>query len=234
MKHLVFQLAAPLMSWGNEMAREERPSDGHPRKSAILGLLGAALGKPRSDPWHGESARTLGFATVVLRPGVRMIDYHTVATPEGTKSYESRRDEAEVSDYTVQTLREYLSDAYFLVALWNGTPADLEKYAHFLEEPVWTPYAGRKCCSLSLPFAPQVLDTSTLEEAFQAYRLYEPLVPEEAEFSIYWERHPATQLVSTSVSARNDALISREKKLFRTRDEYQGTLHLERRDHVSV
>lgn len=228
MKHLLFQIAAPMMSWGNEMARSERPTDGHPRKSAILGLLGAALGKPRSDPWHNEAHAALGFATAVLRPGVRIMDYHTVSTPEGTKRYETRHDEVEASDYTVQTTREYLCDAYFMVALWPKKELDLKKISESLERPVWELYAGRKSCPFSLPLAPKIFDVPTLQEAFQAYQktLWKPLLTEDDSFKVYWEDHPSAGVEADAVSVRNDSIVSLPKRLFRSRTENEGSLVL--------
>lgn len=217
------------MSWGNELARTERTSDGYPRKSAVLGMVGAALGKPRSDPWHVEAQETLGFATVVLRQGVRMTDYHTVLTPQGPTKYDTRKDEIEASDYTVQTLREYLCDAYFLVGFWQvpgGRGAELEEMAQALREPVWEIYAGRKSCPLSLPAAPLLEEFQSLEEAFLAYkdRLFDPIRPEERDLAIYWESHPSTALKSDGIVVRHDGLANRAKRLYRMRSENQGTI----------
>lgn len=229
MKHLVFQIQAPLMSWGNELARAERPTDGHPRKSAILGLLGAAMGKARSDPWHSQVQDALGFATMVIRPGVRIVDYHTVATPEGPRRYDTRKEEAEASHYTVQTLREYLCDAYFVVALWqvpSGPGVELEAFAHHLTYPVWEVFAGRKSCPLGLPTAPRIADVDTLETALADYTtlIFPPLKPEAREFGVYWEEHPSPGMEASSSSTRNDALVSRAKKLYRARVEFQGMI----------
>lgn len=231
MRHLLFQIAAPMMSWGNELARAERPTDGHPRKSAILGMLGAALGKPRSDPWHSQIQDAVGFATIVIRPGTRIVDYHTVATPEGPKRYDTRKEEAEASDYTVQTLREYLCDAYFVIVLWqvpDGPGVEFEALAHGLTHPTWEIFAGRKSCPLSLPTAPRIVDQPSLQAAFVAYMntLFEPLLPETREFAAYWEEHPLPGLASSGSTSRNDALVNRAKKLFRSRTEHQGSLIL--------
>jgi CRISPR system Cascade subunit CasD len=228
-KHLIFQIAAPIMSWGNEQARSERTSDGHPRKSAVLGMVGAALGKPREDPWHAETQDALGFAALVLQPGTRMTDYHTVLTPQGPKRYETRAAEISASDYTVQTFREYLCDAYFLVGFWQlpgGRGAELEAMAKALEEPVWEVYAGRKSCPLSLPAAPLLIDVPSLEEAFRGYkdRIFAPLRPERQDLAVYWESHPSTALKSAGAFERHDGLVSRAKRLYRTRSEHQGTI----------
>lgn len=230
MKHLLFQIAAPIQAWGNEHAREERPTDGHPRKSAVLGLLGAASGRVRSDPWHGTASQALGFAVAVLRAGQRLADYHTVLTPRAGRSFATRREEVEAADYTVETLREYLSDAYFLVAVWQhpqGPGAELEALAAVLERPVFGLYAGRKSCTLSLPPAPVVADVSTLLEAFRSYRknLHPALIPEkELACRVYWENHPSAGLAVVSKSIRHDALVDRERSLYLGRGENEGSL----------
>jgi CRISPR system Cascade subunit CasD len=230
-RHLLYQVAAPIMSWGNENARSDRPTDDRPRKSAALGQLGAALGKVRADPWHQEAQAALGFASVTLRAGDRMLDYHTVLTPTGPTRYATRREEVEASDYTVQTNREYLSDAYFLIAFWQhpkGPGAELDAIAAALEAPTWHIYAGRKSCTLSLPLSPIVLDVPSLEKAFEGFktRIYRPLAGKEGPRPVYWEDHPATGLERTSIAQRQDALVSREKHLFRIRYENEGSIIL--------
>jgi CRISPR system Cascade subunit CasD len=229
MKTLLWQIAAPTQSCGNEHARQDRPTDGHPRKPAILGMLGAARGMARSDLGHVALAQAIGFAVAVLRPGHRFTDYHTVLTPKAGQFFATRREEVAASDYTSETYREYLSDAYFLVAIWQkpeGQGADLDALARALENPVFELFAGRKSCSLSLPPAPMVVDATTLLEAFRAYkkRLFTPLVPEGAfTCRIYWEDHPSSGLESTGVHDRKDALVDRARNLFRSRMEYEGS-----------
>lgn len=235
MKHLLFQISAPIQSWGNEHARQERPSDDHPRKSGILGLLGAATGKGRADGWHREIAESTGFATLVLRPGHRMVDYHTVLTPRGVGRYATRREEVEASDYTVETEREYLSDSYFLVALWAHQDLDLSFLSQALEQPVFELFAGRKACVLALPPAPLLVDTSTLREAFLAYKgkLYEPLL-EEGPFRIYWEDHPSSGLTVVQTVERHDQTVDRMKHRYRVRQENEGSFSFEEAANVPV
>src|SRR6185295_12377864 len=60
---LVFRLYGPLASWGEVAVGEVRPSNLHPTRSALLGLLGAALGLRRSDEAAlADLARTVRFA----------------------------------------------------------------------------------------------------------------------------------------------------------------------------
>ncbi|MBU1741588.1 MAG: CRISPR-associated protein Cas5 [Proteobacteria bacterium] len=46
---LLFRLYGPLASWGGIAVGEYRPTDAHPSKSAVLGLLAAAAGVDRAD-----------------------------------------------------------------------------------------------------------------------------------------------------------------------------------------
>ena len=49
MKYCVFRLYAPLCSWGEIAVGGERRSAFHPSKSAIIGLIAAAMGLERED-----------------------------------------------------------------------------------------------------------------------------------------------------------------------------------------
>ena len=79
MDYLLLTLRAPLQSWGTHAAVGElRPSADHPGRSALAGLLAAALGIRRDKP---EALLALHQA---LRLAVRqdaghgrMTDYHT-------------------------------------------------------------------------------------------------------------------------------------------------------------
>lgn len=228
MRHLVFQIAAPLMSFGSAGAKQERGTDGHPSKGFALGFLGAALGKKRDDPWH-DLSKDLGFAVLTIKPGVRVEDYHTVATPRGTDRYATRRQEVQASDYTVETWREYLSDAYFVIALW-GDGIDLDEAKEALIHPTFELFAGRKSCPLSLPPAPVTTASETLAEAFKAYYrygLYEPLRPEEtSSLEVCWEGHPNAGIVSLETALRKDQIQNRAKRLYRERTEFSGFLSL--------
>jgi CRISPR-associated protein, Cas5e family len=47
--YLVFRLYGPLASWGEPAVGGDRPTSAYPSRSAVLGLLGAALGIKRDD-----------------------------------------------------------------------------------------------------------------------------------------------------------------------------------------
>lgn len=213
------------MSFGGAGAKQERGTDSYPGKGLALGLLGAALGKKRDDPWH-DLSRSWGFAVLTVRPGHRLEDYHTVATPRGTVTFNTRLAEVEAADYTVETWRGYISDGYFVIAFWGLDEVDLEETAAALVCPTFEIFAGRKSCPLSLPMAPEIVDCESLSEAFQKYspKLYKDLRPKGKEFQIHWEPHQNPGIDSQRVYLRKDQIENRALRLFRERSEHEGVL----------
>ena len=49
MKTLTIKLTAPLQSYGNEATFERRTTSYYPTKSAVIGMIAAALGYRRTD-----------------------------------------------------------------------------------------------------------------------------------------------------------------------------------------
>ena len=81
MRFLLLTLYAPLASWGEITVGENRGSWDRPSRSAILGLVAAALGLTRDDQHaHDRLDRELGYAVRLDAPGVSVIDFHTVQT----------------------------------------------------------------------------------------------------------------------------------------------------------
>ena len=65
-KFLMFNLHGPLAAWGGIAVGERRGSDSRPTKSAVLGILAAAIGLERSDSTgHTMLDRCYGFAVHV-------------------------------------------------------------------------------------------------------------------------------------------------------------------------
>ena len=171
---LLFTLDAPLMSFGEIAVGEVRGSWRRPSKSAVLGLVGAALGLDRADPVWDEMDSAYGFALRVDREGRLLTDYHTVqSAPIERKRAVATRRELLSSPHVgaMITRRDYLSDALFTVALCTrkDAPYSFERIAQALEQPVYALYVGRKSCPLGAPPAPLVVESETLCEAFAAY-----------------------------------------------------------------
>ena len=119
---LLFHLYGPMASWGEVAVGELRPSDLHPTRSALLGLLAAALGLRRTER---DALAALGagvrFAGRVDSAGVPLSDYHTaqVAPPERKRPALTRADQLRARRDGLQTVlsrRDYRCDALYTIA----------------------------------------------------------------------------------------------------------------------
>lgn len=147
MRTLLLRLAGPMQSWGTSSRFSIRDTGLEPSKSGVIGLLCAALGKPREESTveNAEFSRLieLRMGVRVDREGVMRVDYHTaqkVAKAGGGKPKE-----------TELSWRYYLSDACFVVALASEDEALLGRLNDALLHPHWQLSLGRKSF---LPGAP--------------------------------------------------------------------------------
>lgn len=173
-------LDGPMQSWGVRSRWDVRDSGQEPTKSAVIGLLGCAMGLDRDDPELESLDRGLRFGVRADRPGVLSTDYHTVTgyhrTAEGGFKYSGGTAQGlakarEYGESTVVSLRDYLHDAAFLVALEGPRPL-LEKLKAHLTNPKWPVYLGRKACVPSRPVFERLADEyENLEDALKNERL---------------------------------------------------------------
>ena len=76
-RYLVFQLRGDLASWGDVAVGEQRPSLWFPTKSAIIGLIAAALGIERKDEETQMAfAQAIQYAVAVDRPEQKVVGYN--------------------------------------------------------------------------------------------------------------------------------------------------------------
>ena len=75
---LILRLEGVLQSWGDHSKWDMRDSGDFPSKSGVVGLLACALGLERDDPEIVELSANLHMAVRADRPGIRMLDFHTV------------------------------------------------------------------------------------------------------------------------------------------------------------
>lgn len=182
MQYMVFQLLAPLASWGEVAVGEYRGSHDYPGESALLGLLGAALGVRRDDEAAQVALReAYGFAVGVLSTGSLLRDYHTAQVPGRTalkgRPHATRRDELAMPRCDINTIlstRDYRQNAACLVAVQcnagHTAPHTLDALAEALRTPRFVLYLGRKSCPPAAPLAPRVLDAASARAALEAYR----------------------------------------------------------------
>jgi len=168
---LAFLIDAPLQAWGVDSRFQYRQTEPHPTKSALLGMLAAAMG---IDKFAGDERNRLEPLNALRlslyrapRPGdpdvLRLSDYHTIGG-----GYDKRASTIEKMSIprkasgppfgTVITHRTYLTDARF-VAAFTGDPSTVEAASASLADPVWGVWFGRKTCMPALPLSPAVGDT---------------------------------------------------------------------------
>lgn len=152
---VLFAIDAPLVSW-SESGTALRPTDQVPTWSAIVGLIGAALGLSRTDNRLAQIALDYGMAVEIRRRGLLIEDFHTIQSPERSQSARirasTRLQELSVeSVHTTITRREYVTDASysFLVVSLSDTPVfSPNEIANALGNPIFPLYAGRRSCPL--------------------------------------------------------------------------------------
>jgi len=182
-----------MASWGEIAVGATRHTAHYPSKSAIVGLMAAALGIKRdNEAVQQQMQQGYEIAVEVFAQGSLLRDYHTTQVPMGKylSHWKTRKDEImavhsqERSEAKsnrpnpVLSSREYRSDALALIAVkaLADAPYDLKTIQQHLNNPVFHLYLGRKCCPLAAPLCPQIHASDTYLEAFKAYE-HKPLLP---------------------------------------------------------
>ncbi|MBU1566270.1 MAG: type I-E CRISPR-associated protein Cas5/CasD [Proteobacteria bacterium] len=177
MEYLLFRVYGPLASWGEIAVGESRHTAVYPGKSALLGLLAAALGI-RRDEEERQAALFAGyrFAVKVVSSGHPLRDYHTTQAPDsvGKVVYRTRRDELILGKERLGTIlssREYRCDALSLVAVaaQADAPHTFIEIREALLKPRFHLYLGRKSCPLAAPLNPLVRSAAGFGDALDNY-----------------------------------------------------------------
>lgn len=160
MNTLLLRLSGPLQAWGIQSRFGVRDTGREPSKSGVIGLLCAALGRPRSASIDDLAA--LRFGLRVEREGRLAMDYQTahnvLQAGGGIKPTDISR-------------RYFLTDAIFLAGLESENIDLLQALDAALRNPVWPLYLGRKAFAPAAPvWLPGNLHRSqTLELTLAAY-----------------------------------------------------------------
>ena len=159
-----------MQSWGTQSRFTMRDTGQEPSKSGVIGLLCAALGRPRTATVADLAALRMGVR--VDREGAMRVDYQT-AGGEHRKdvSYGVAKASGGTPD-TVQSNRYYLADASFLVGL-EGDAALLREIDAALAAPVWQIFLGRKSYVPGIPV--RLPDGPPLGPGLRDLSLYEAL-----------------------------------------------------------
>ncbi len=231
-EYLVFKLYGPMAAWGDIAVGEYRPSFAHPSKSAVIGLLAAALGIRRDEEERQRSlAESCSFAVRVDAMGTLLRDYHTVQVPSAKKGVTHYTRQSELLAEKVNTIlstRDYRCDAAYTVVLRlrEGAPYDAQMLAEKLSKPNFHLYLGRKSCPLALPLQPKVVQAANFKEAFDEVSFEKDDLLRlllSSQVGIYWENEDESGYESEHIVTRRDEPISRKRWQFSERHEnYTG------------
>jgi CRISPR system Cascade subunit CasD len=139
-------LSGPLQSWGTASRFDVRATERAPSKSAVIGLLAAALGRPRSA--EVDDLAALRFGVCLERPGATLRDFHTVGAgtdPVAVASGGTGRG--------IVTERYYLEDAAFTVGLEGDDERFMLELLDAAVQPRWLLALGRRSCPPAGPIA---------------------------------------------------------------------------------
>lgn len=240
--HLIFQIYAPFTSWGEPAVGEIRHSNIIPSRSALLGLVSAALGIRRNDNQIDHFNQHYHFA---IRPFIAhnswFRDFHTVQAPRANKKqvWHTRFDEIRQNPLELETVlsqREYYNDVYYQIVMseTENAPYSLAQIQQALLNPIFPLYAGRKNSPLSLPLSP-ILYQGTLSEAFifadkhyQECHRQDPVIDKLVESTAdeyYWEQtNQEDHFKIIKIQLRQDQPINRERWHFSCRQQFSGKL----------
>jgi CRISPR system Cascade subunit CasD len=189
--YLILRLDGPMQAWGTHTFEDFRPSNLYPTRSGLLGLLGACLGVERDDlAGQGSLAASveftvrvdcqltrLGIDKPVAKPGIKLPDFHTVR--------DARKVDGSANKFLVVSLREYLFDAAFTVAVGSrpGASVSLGQIAEALRRPRYTPALGRRSCPLTRPLLEGQVEATGARDALATTEPKGSLIYSETETS---------------------------------------------------
>lgn len=152
MKTATIRLTAPLQSYGNQASFNQRTSDNYPSKSAVIGIIAAALGYRRDDA-RILQLNNLLFAVRIEQSGNMMTEFQTVEYQKSSTKTARKL-----------TYREFIQDAVFMVAIGSDNDHEIEKIVSALKHPKFQLYLGRRS---NPPAGPLMIETYDEENPLQ-------------------------------------------------------------------
>ncbi|MBB1062863.1 type I-E CRISPR-associated protein Cas5/CasD [Limosilactobacillus fastidiosus] len=154
MRTLTIKLAAPLQSYGNEATFSRRTSYHYPSKSAVLGMIAAALGYRRDDPRILQLNRLI-IAVRIDQPGRILTDFQTI-------QYDQKHNKRSLS------YKDYLQDAVFITAI-SGDDQQIMTIENALHHPKFQLFLGRRVNVPAGPLHTQVFENSDPVSVLKTY-----------------------------------------------------------------
>lgn len=146
MKTIILKFSGPLQSWGIGSYFETRDTARYPTKSAVIGLIGGALGYRRDEAEKIQRLNELSFGVRIEQRGTLLKDYHI----------------ARSANQTYVTNRYYLQDAVFLAMLSHEDSSWIDTVAKALVSPVFPPYMGRRSLPVDSEFYQGIVENDLL------------------------------------------------------------------------
>lgn len=199
MSTLLLRLSGPMQAWGTQSRFRDRDTGREPSKSGVIGLLCAALGRPRDAELTDLVALRMGVR--VDNEGVLMRDFQTSGA--GYPKYNKAGRVVGTTD-GILSPRYYLAGASFLVGL-EGDSTLLHTLDAAVRAPVWQIFLGRKAMPPTAPIACGLVDLP-LHEALRT----SDLPPEDRRMRLVLD-------TDTSNEVRNDVPLSFAHRRFASR-----------------
>lgn len=158
MKTLILKTEG-MTAYGLQTFDVHRRVNHFPTRSAIMGMLGAALGITR-DQYHQlfDLSKQLKIAVQVNNAGEKIVDYHTVQN--------FRSPMGKIQKGTKPTYREYWCDSAHSFAV-TADSETIDMLAEQVRTPVFTIFQGRKSCPLTRPLFERIVELDNPAEALK-------------------------------------------------------------------
>ena len=241
MQFCLFNLYGLMAGYGGIAVGEMRSSWSRPSRSAVLGMIAAALGIRRDDEKAQANLQAgYGFSVMVLQQGTMMQDFHTIQSVS-SKSLKkmnhvmTRRDEMNLGDSeTILSKREYLCDHISVACVWirdaESAQYSLEEIVMAFRNPAYCLYLGRKSCPPALPVHARVIQSDSLKSAMiqhiEGFDLLNGFkVPDKV--SLFFEEGIDSGLEEPVMKIkRRDNILSRSRWQFSDRNEYYAQVYV--------
>ncbi len=160
MKTLILKTQG-MSAYGLQTFDIQRKANHFPTRSAVIGMLGAALGieRARYNELYTLSKR-LKIAVQVNNAGQKIVDYHTVQNFRSPKG--------KIQKGTKPTYREYWCDSEHTFAI-AADDETIDVLTAKIKSPVFTVFQGRKSCPLTRPLFEVVLQEENPIDALKVY-----------------------------------------------------------------
>ena len=199
-RHLVVQLASPLIAFGGETIDNHGVIRDFPALSMMTGLFANALGWDRGEhEAHNQLQQRLQIGTLLLDGGHRLMDFQTAQLGAADKAWttwgapEERRGRADSYEAPHLRYRSYHADLTALVVLRlepSNEPPTLDDLASALDRPARPLFIGRKAC---LPTGRLVAGWMEAESVLAALQALAQQQPESTGLRAQWPEGEGVQ-----------------------------------------